>query len=258
MLLRRGFLLSGLMCGLLIHVSVASAQTTPEWNSALRETMLNAIAADLERCSRRLETNPEDYQALSKRGDCHFFRGDFARAVADYSKMVELMPDAAASHWRRGIALYYDKQYAAGSAQFEQYHSFDNVDRENGIWRYFCQVRAVGQEQAKLELLRYEKDDREPFPDIYKLFSGQFTAADVLNRMNAREGSAAEKQASEFYIHLYVGLNAAVTGDQAAAIPHLEAATANSWGRQAGYGPRYMWHVGRLQLEQLKAALESK
>ncbi len=235
-------------------ITTVQAAEQPAWNAAAREELVSGLRASLAACDAILKQHPEDIDTLSQRGDCHFFLGDFKAAVNDYSAMIQLRPEEEASHWRRGIALFYATEYKAGAEQFETYHAFDNVDRENGIWRYFCQVKAVGKQAAQAELLRYEKDDREPFPDVYRLFSGELTADEVLARVNAKQRPPAAQQACEFYANLYVGLNAVLEGQPELAQQHLQAATNNPWPRAAGYGPKYMWHVGRLQLEQLEKA----
>ena len=66
--------------------------------------------------------------------------------MADYNRIVELSPQRDASHWQRGIAYFYAKDYKSAAGQFERYHSFDNVDRENGIWRYLSQHKAYGKD----------------------------------------------------------------------------------------------------------------
>src|SRR5204862_70271 len=111
----------------------------------------------------------------SLRGDAFFKRGQFAKAAADYNKMVEIDKALDTGHWRRGIAWFYAGDYPKAAGQFEAYHSFDNVDRENGIWRYFSQAKAFGIPKAREGLLKYAKDDREPFPGLYQLFEGKTT-----------------------------------------------------------------------------------
>jgi lipoprotein NlpI len=78
------------------------------------------------------------------------------------------------------------------------------------------------------------------------MFEGKTTGEAVL-------ASVAEAGADKrFYAELYVGLNLAVEGKSADARPHLARAVENGWAPKAGYGPAYMWHVGRLQLSRLK------
>lgn len=208
--------------------------------------------------TKKLERSPDDDELYSRRGDALFFLGRFKEAVADYDSMVELQPGLDASHWRRGIAYFYAGRYADAAAQFERYHSFDDVDRENGIWRYLSQATDKGRDEAQQELLRYEKDDREPFADVYKLFAGQITPDQILANISAANIDDRERQKREFYAHLYIGLHLAVLKEHEQALQHLEKAAANTWGPTAGYGPHYMWRVAKLHAAQLKDQLTPK
>jgi len=205
-----------------------------------------------------LDKDSPRVRLLSQRGDALFFLGDFKEAVADYEEMVDLDPQQGDSHWRRGIARFYAGKAKEAAQQFEAYHSFDDIDRENGIWRYFSQYRAYGPEKAKQGLLKYRKTDREPFPDVYRLFSGDTTPEKILAAINNAEISKDEREKRLFYAQLYIGLNHAVEGRGEDAIVHLRESTANSWGRTAGYGPQYMWHVGRVHLNLLLEKLKKK
>src|SRR6185295_12287929 len=109
----------------------------------------------------------------------------------------------------------------------------------------FSQRRAFGKEKAQEGLLKYEKDDREPFPDVYQLFQGKRTPEEILAKIGAAKIDDDERESRLFYAHLYIGLNFAVEDKPDAAIPQLRKAVANTWGPKAGYGPSYMWHVGR-------------
>lgn len=202
----------------------------------------------------QIAANPQSVDLHSARGDVLFFLGEFDDAASDYDRMVELDPALDTSHWRRGIAWFYAGRYEDAAKQFERYHSFDNVDRENGIWRYLCQVKAHGVEVADAGLLKYEKDDREPFPDVYRLFSGGIKPQELLARIENAKIAPLEREKREFYAHLYIGLWHAVHGQPKKAEPHLQASTENSWARTAGYGPRYMWHVGRVHLQLLSTS----
>ncbi len=200
----------------------------------------------LEKLTTSLEADPDDVNLHSSRGDAHFFLGQFDAAASDYDRMVRLDDTQDASHWRRGIAWFYAGEFEKAAGQFERYHSFDNVDRENGIWRYLCQVKANGVETAEQGLLKYEKDDREPFGDVYRLFSGNITPEKILKRIETAEIGDVEREKRLFYANLYIGLWHAVHDRPNEAQPHLLAAASNAWAPSAGYGPQYMWHVGRL------------
>ena len=185
------------------------------------------------------------------RGDAHFKLAEFDRSVAEYTRMVELDPSIEKSHWRRGIAYFYAGEYAKAAHQFEIYHSFDNVDRENGIWRYFSQYKALGKEKAQEGLLKYEKDDREPFPDVYRMFQGKTSGQAIIDKILKAELGDEQRESRLFYAYLYAGLHEAITGDAAKAKDFLRKAVANKWGPASGFGPNYMWHVGRLHFDLL-------
>ena len=224
----------------------ADPPTTVDLNRQL-DTLIQRLTQSAEG-----DEGKKDVQYFSRRGDALFFRGRFAAAVADYEKMVELQPGLKTSHWRRGIAYFYAEQFKQAAHQFEIYHSFDNVDRENGIWRFLSQVKAYGLKKAREGLLKYEKDDREPFPAVYKLFAGTMTPDEILKQIAAADVSDNEREKRLFYAHLYIGLNHAVEDRLVEAAKHLQKSTANKWGPGAGFGPSYMWHVGRVHLALLK------
>lgn len=230
---------------------------------AARQKLTEQFQAEIKELDQAVKDAPDRVGLYSRRGDAHFFLGQFDKAVADYETMVEIDEQQGPSHWRRGIARFYADEFKGAAKQFEEYHTFDDVDRENGIWRYFSQYRAYGRDKAQAGLLKYEKTDREPFPSVYRLFSGDLTPEEVLKLIADADIDDEEREKRHFYAHLYVGLNHALEGEDKAAIEHLAKSTANRWGPRAGYGPHYMWHVGRLHYDlliekQKKAAAKPK
>ncbi|HET6423872.1 MAG TPA: tetratricopeptide repeat protein [Planctomycetaceae bacterium] len=215
-------------------------------------TMQTAWKKTIDESSAAIEKSPEEINLFSRRGDAYFFAGQFDKAVDDYSTMVRLSPEVDGSHWRRGIAYFYAGKYDEAAAQFERYHSFDNVDRENGIWRYLSQVKAVGREKARAGLLKYAKDDREPFPAVYELFAGRITPDAILKGIAEAKISDKEREPRLFYAQLYIGLNEFIEGREKTAQEHLDKAVRNTWAPTAGYGPHYMWQVARLHEELLR------
>ncbi len=220
------------------------------------ERMQKSFRESEDKLTQELAENPQDINLYSQRGDARFFQGKFDEAVADYEKMVKLDPKLETGHWRRGIAYFYAEDYKKAAHQFEVYHQFDNVDRENGIWRYLSQVKSLGREKAREGLLKYVKDDREPFPAVYKLFAGEITPEEILDGIASAEITKEDRAKRLFYAELYIGLNFFVEDDQESAQKHLAEAVKNEWGRKMGYGPNYMWHVGRLQEEILRNSRE--
>jgi lipoprotein NlpI len=220
--------------------------------------LTKSFQKSLDESTELIQQNPKSLKGYSQRGDAHFFLGQMKEAVADYDRMIDLDENERASHWRRGIALFYAGRYEDAAAQFESYHSFDQIDRENGIWRYLSQHQADGREKARQGLLKYQKDDREPFPAVYKLFAGTMTPDQIMDQISRAEISKSEREKRLFYADLYIGLNHAVEGEVEPARKHLAAATRNTWGPTAGYGPNYMWHVGRLHEALLRKNEEKK
>ena len=220
--------------------------------------LTQSFEKSLDQSAEFIRENPKSLKGYSQRGDAYFFLGRMKEAVADYDRMIELDESERASHWRRGIALFYAERYQDAAAQYESYHSFDQIDRENGIWRYLSQHRADGQKKAREGLLKYQKDDREPFPAVYKLFAGTMTPDQILDQIEKAEISKSEREKRRFYADLYIGLNHAVEGEDDSARVHLVAATRNTWGPVAGYGPNYMWNVGRLHEALLRTKAEKK
>ena len=222
-----------------------------------REKLNKRFDEEIAQFTEQLAKSPKSVKLYERRGDAFFFRGEFPEAVADYEKMVDLQPDLETSHWKKGIAYFYAKRYKDAAVQFENYHLFDNVDRENGIWRYLSQTKALGRDKARQALLKYEKDDREPFPDVYRLFSGELTGEEVLKRIKDAKITPGEREQRLFYAELYVGLNDYVEGRLESAKKHLGEAAKNNWGAKAGEGPGYMWQVARMHHDLLVAARET-
>lgn len=215
-----------------------------------REALRKQWDEDLAVVSKRIEVKADDVPLLSKRGDLHFFRGEFAQSVRDYERMSELDPMLDASHWRLGIAYFYAEQPQKSAKQFDKFFVTDDVDREAGLWRYIAQAPTLGTEKARAGLLKYTKDDREPLPTIYRLFEEELTPDDLLKSVDAKLPQSVREQRL-FYIELYLGLWHDAFKRPEKALPHFRAATANRWGRTASYGPNYMWHVARVHYERL-------
>lgn len=199
----------------------------------------------------QLPANSRSVEVCSRRADLLFFLGRYGEAVENYETMVKLNPELDASHWRLGIAYFFSDQPKKAFQQFDKYHSFDDVDRENGIWRYLSQYRAAGADRARQQLLRYAKDDREPFPAVYQMFEGSLKPADALNSIPVTL-PAQERDKRLFYTQLYIGLHKVVQDQKAEAISWLQQAVSRQWPRDAGFGPHFMWQVARLQLMELQ------
>lgn len=237
-----------LTAAVLVFSASCSAADTPD-DIDLR------LRADLKEAEAAVKADPESIEALLQRGDANFFLGNFDAAIEDYDRMLELRPELAPRHWQRGLALYFAGRYDDAARQFERYYEGDRgdkSDRENGIWRYYAQVRKEGVEKARKQLLKYSLPDREPLPIIYRMCAGDATPQQVIESVETAKVSEAEGSKRRFYADLYVGFDAAIVKkDAKAAKEHLAKAVANRWPRDAGYGGNFMWHVARLGLKEI-------
>jgi lipoprotein NlpI len=197
----------------------------------------------------RLLKNPTEVASYSSRGDARLFLGDFLGARMDYEKMINLNPKFQVSHWRLGIAYFYLSDFNKAARQFEIYHQYDNIDRENGIWRFMSQYKKSGLKVARKGLLQYTKDDRPPYPWLYSMFAGKIAPEEVFIKINEQNFSEKYAIRVQFHAYLYVGIFLELSGENPSrALEYLAQATTNEYGRETG---TYMWHVARLYHSRL-------
>ena len=211
---------------------------------------INKKYSELERiASLRIQENPNDISSFSSRGDARLFLGKFMDSRNDYEKMIELNPQLEVSHWRLGIAYFYLSDFSKAARQFEIYHKYDNVDRENGIWRFMSQYKEKGIEYARNGLLIYTQDDRPPYPWLYEMFTGDIKSGEVFKRIKSKAFSTNYETRVLFHADLYVGIFFELTeGPSSKALFHLARAASSEYGRQSG---TFMWQVARLHHARL-------
>ena len=232
---------SGLFCAflsLLISNSICSG-------SELKfSRILEKYSASLKFYSEEISRSPNSIRAYSRRGDARFFLGDINGAKLDYEKMIELDPKLKISHWRLGIVYFYLKDFSKAAKQFEIYHNYDNVDRENGIWRFMSQFKQKGLDYAREGLLQYNSTDRPPYVWLYSMFRGELLPKDIFRKINQIDFSPDYKNRVLFHANLYVGIFLELTeGSKERAINYLEKAAGNKYGINS---ETYMWHVARI------------
>jgi lipoprotein NlpI len=252
MLSRPSLFMRGVVAGLVLAVTGASAAAEPPFPERERAKMLQDLSERMVSLDQAIEQAPRTVALYSRRGDCRLFLGRFAAAVADFEKMIALDPAQDAPHWRLGIAYYFDGQFAKSAKQFEKYHAYDGGDRENGLWKFLGDARVLGLEAGRHAMLVYTRFDREPFPALYEMFAGRKTTDDFLADLKARK--LTDDARVMFFANYYAGLNEDVLGRRERARTLLREAVASSWGRTAENGPAYMWQVARLHYETLSAA----
>ena len=178
----------------------------------------------------------ESPREIFDRAVSDFHQGRISESVAGFDRVVKLHPDQEPHLWQRGIALYYAGRYKDCRAQFELHRTVNPNDVENAAWHFLCVARAESPEKAIAALLPVGPDSRTPMREIYKLFQGELTAAEVL-------AAATGGPESQFYAHLYVGLYFEALGDKPRALEHIRIAAEDR--HKAG---GYMHSVARVHL----------
>jgi lipoprotein NlpI len=207
-----------------------------------------------KKASLAIKENPQLVRGWSGRGDMRLFLGNFEGARSDYEKMIQLDPSLEVSHWRLGIAYFYLKEYDKAARQFEIYHNYDAIDRENGIWRFMSQFKSKGLRTAREGLLIYKKDDRPPYPLLYEMFAGRLKPDEVFTEIEKVNYPENYRNRVLFHATLYVGIYLElVEQNKEMAGNLLRKAFENKYGRATG---TYMWQVARLHYFQLLARSE--
>ena len=94
--LRSGLCLWGCLVTFMLTIQAEEPPIDPKkaQETARLKLKLNQL---IEQLSEQISQKPAETTLYSRRGDAHFFNGDFKAAVADYNKMVELNPAISAS-----------------------------------------------------------------------------------------------------------------------------------------------------------------
>ena len=238
-----------LLFALLIPVIALAAE--PPIPVDERAPMLAGFTAQIAKLDDAIKAAPDSVQLYSQRGDAHLFLGHFAESVADFEKMIALDPKQDAPHWRLGIAYYFTGAFAKSAKQFVKYQDYETGDRENGIWKFLADVKVLGLEPARREMLSYTRFDREPFPTLYEMFAGKKTKDELFADVKTKD--LAGNETVMFFANYYAGLHEEILGHREKALELLHQAVAGGWKSRGGSEPSYMWQVARLHYESLAA-----
>ncbi len=105
------------------------------------------------------------------------------------------------------------------------------------------QYKASGLKTARKGLLKYEKDDRPPYPWLYEMFAGEIKPGQVFSEIEDAGFDDRYRTRVLFHAWLYVGIYLELTEGTQKALPYLRKAAANEYGRTTG---TYMWQVARI------------
>lgn len=225
---------------------------------AAEDPMVAGFKKELAAVDAEIAKGKPTVSTYSRRGDANFFLSNFDEAVKDYKKMIELDPRQDGPHWRLGIALYFAGDAENSAKQFEKYYAQDvtGTDRETGIWHFIARAGIDGVGSARLQMLRYQRPDREPFNGLYDLFADVWNTQEFFRDLS-RRGLTTDKQVM-FYAQLYAGINEDLNGHRDAAIRFIRMAASSEWGRKATGGSAYMWQVSRVLLNALEEAQKAE
>ncbi len=175
----------------------------------------------------------QDPRSILDRAVDDFSAGRLTEAAAGFDEVATLVPSAAPQLWQRGIALYYVGRFEDCRRMFESHRTVNPNDVENAAWHFLCVARSESPSVARMALLPVGPDGRAPMTEIYQMFEGSLTPAEVLAAGDSLVGGARVR--AMFYAHLYVGLYYEAVGDEAGAREHIIAASAAEYARSGGY-----------------------
>ena len=128
-----------------------------------------------------VQLSPALALGYGRRAALRFKLRDFAGSIADFDREISLDPSKKNNHWQRGLSLYAAGRYEDCWKQFElSYKTVNPNDYENGIFHFLCMARVRGVERALKSMLKIEGDKRAPMKEIYALYQGKGTIADVM------------------------------------------------------------------------------
>ena len=166
---------------------------------------------------------------IAARAEEDFGAGRLTEALADYDRLIALVPSVAPELWQRGIVLYYLGRYDDCASQFAAFHQRNTDDMENTAWHFFCQARGQSPAKARADLLATEPDPRIARQQIYDLLSGKTSAAAFA------ETADSWMPIARFYSHLYLGLYLEAVGDAGGSLAQIRIAASDEYRSYGGF-----------------------
>lgn len=157
-----------------------------------------------------------------------FRAGRVEQSAAGFDRLAKLIPDRAPELWQRGIAQYYAGRYRDCRDMFVSHRTVNPADVENAAWHFLCVARAESPEAARRQILPVGADARVPMREVYQMFQGRATAAQVL-------AAAGSDPSAQFFGRLYVGLYLEATGDRVRGRTQIEMAADDRYAQVGGY-----------------------
>ena len=185
------------------------------------------------------QAEPREPGVLIALGGARFKAGDIEGSIEAFDAAARIDQSLAPQLWQRGISHYYAGKLDDCIAQFEVHRTVNPQDVENSVWHFLCVAARDGIEAARRALIPVDRDGRVPMAEVFALFAGEGTDAQV---MRAAEGSSSSS--ALFYAHLYLGLYHEASGNSELSGEHIDKAKAMKMPAN------YMWQVARVHHEQ--------
>ncbi|MEM9940155.1 MAG: hypothetical protein AAF939_01115 [Planctomycetota bacterium] len=195
---------------------------------AIRSFSEGEYDSALEKAKTLTSRQPTNLRFQFFYGSVAFAAGEVKQSAAAFDQVVQLDPTIEPSLWQRGLAYYYADRFKDGVAQFETHQTVNTQDVENAVWHLLCASKISDLQQARKQLIPISEDGRVPMTEIYEMFAGRKTPADVHEA--AKQTSVYVKPDSErhrlqrYYAHLYIGLYQEMMGESELAKASLEKA----------------------------------
>src|SRR5688572_6925595 len=179
----------------------------------------------------------QDVRAIMNQAVADFRAGRIAQSVDGFDRVARLSPADAPYLWQRGIAQYYAGKFRECRDMFVSHRTVNPDDVENAAWHFLCVARAESPDAARKQLLPVGPDARRPMREVYRMFKGDLTQAQVM-------AAAGADPVAQFFARLYIGLYLEATGNRDAGRAQIEIAAEDRYARAGGY----MHDVARVHL----------
>ena len=179
----------------------------------------------------------QDLRAIIDRAMADFRAGRIEQSLEGFDRVARLSPADAPYLWQRGIAQYYAGKFRECRDMFASHRTVNPDDVENAVWHFLCVAGAESADAARRQILPVGPDARVPMREVYQLFAGTMTQAQVMR-------AAGNDRSAQFFARLYVGLYLEATGRREAGRAQIEIAAEDRFARVGGY----MHDVARVHL----------
>jgi lipoprotein NlpI len=184
-----------------------------------------------------LATVTQDIRAIMDKAVADFRAARIQQSLEGFDRVAKLSPADAPYLWQRGIAQYYAGRFRECRDLFVLHRTVNPDDVENAAWHFLCVARAESPEAARKQMLPVGPDARRPMREVYQMFRGELTQAQVMKAAGADPGA-------QFFARLYIGLYLEATGHRDAGRAQIEIAAEDRYARVGGY----MHDVARVHL----------